>query len=319
MGVTLPMDNCFHCHSDIAKDRPSHKEFEFDTCASAGCPNFHDTQALYTDFLTRHRNDPDTLQVPLVIPRTSAKAAAAPLTALQSDAPPAAAKTNLILQQWSATEHARAGVNCSGCHNIASDAGKWTDNPGYRACQSCHEGEASGFLAGKHGMRLAAGLPPMSPAEARLPMAPESHSRKLGCTSCHKSHDFDTRHAAVDACLECHADKHSLAYKASPHFALWRAESNGNGAVGSGVSCATCHLPREIHDAGGDGAVRVQHNQNFNLRPNEKMIRPVCLSCHGLGFSIDALADQALIERNFNGRPSRHVESVDMAVRKTAK
>ena len=34
----------------------------------------------------------------------------------------------------------------------------------------------------------------------------------------------------------------------------------------------------------------VQHNQNDGLQPNEKMIRPVCMSCHGLGFSIDALA-----------------------------
>ena len=58
----------------------------------------------------------------------------------------------------------------------------------------------------------------------------------------------------------------------------------------------------------------VQHNQNDTLRPNEKMIRPVCLSCHGLAFAIDALADPALVARNFAGRPLGHVESIDMAL-----
>lgn len=58
----------------------------------------------------------------------------------------------------------------------------------------------------------------------------------------------------------------------------------------------------------------VQHNQNDTLRPNEKMIRPVCVSCHGLAFSIDALADPALIARNFAGRLQRHVESIAMAL-----
>ena len=61
----------------------------------------------------------------------------------------------------------------------------------------------------------------------------------------------------------------------------------------------------------------VQHNQNANLRPNEKMIRQVCLTCHSLALSIDALADSELIRRNFCGRPSRHVRSIDMALSRT--
>ena len=32
MGVTLPDDYCFHCHHDIAKDRPSHAGLKFTTC-----------------------------------------------------------------------------------------------------------------------------------------------------------------------------------------------------------------------------------------------------------------------------------------------
>ena len=76
------------------------------------------------------------------------------------------------------------------------------------------------------------------------------------------------------------------------------------------VSCATCHLPREVVRA--DDAARVQHDPSANLRPPDKMLRTVCLSCHGLGFSIDALADTDLVARCFNGRPTVHVESLSM-------
>ena len=48
------------------------------------------------------------------------------------------------------------------------------------------------------------------------------------------------------------------------------------------------------------------------------MIRAVCLDCHGLEFSLDALADARLIDRNFTGTPAVHVESVDWAVRRSA-
>ena len=59
--------------------------------------------------------------------------------------------------------------------------------------------------------------------------------------------------------------------------------------------------------------VMVDHNQNANLSPNTKMIRSSCMQCHGLEFSIDALADPELVENNFNGRPSVHVETMDLA------
>ena len=69
-------------------------------------------------------------------------------------------------------------------------------------------------------------------------------------------------------------------------------------------------MPRETR---GDD-VLVQHNQSLTLRPVEKMIRPVCMQCHGLEFAIDALADPHLVENNFQGKPEQHVPSVDMAV-----
>jgi hypothetical protein len=59
--------------------------------------------------------------------------------------------------------------------------------------------------------------------------------------------------------------------------------------------------------------IMVEHNQNATLSPNEKMIRPACLHCHGLAFTLDALADEALIETNFQGRPTVHVESMELA------
>ena len=62
------------------------------------------------------------------------------------------------------------------------------------------------------------------------------------------------------------------------------------------------------------GKVLTNHNQNDTLRPNEKMIRPVCMSCHSLEFAIDALADPALIANNFSGTPMRHIESIDWAL-----
>ena len=224
-----------------------------------------------------------------------------------------------LIHDWSTTAHAKAGVNCRDCHEVedkASHTKRWSDRLDHTACARCHAEEVNGFLAGKHGMRLARGLPPMTPAQARLPMKLDAAHRELSCISCHGAHEFDTRRAAVDACLSCHNDAHSLAYRASGHFKSWQAELNGSAPTGSGVSCATCHLPRESHGNGATASVRVQHNQNANLRPNEKMIRSVCLSCHGLAFSLDALADAALVKTNFIGRPVRHVESIDLALRR---
>ena len=75
-------------------------------------------------------------------------------------------------------------------------------------------------------------------------------------------------------------------------------------------------MPRIETELLGKTLTVVQHNQNDNLRPNEKMIRPVCMSCHSLEFSIDALADPELIKNNFNGQPANHVPSIDWALKR---
>lgn len=327
MGLTQPEDVCFHCHQDVAEERPSHDGMGFETCASAGCHNFHDNRALYEDFLVKHLHQPELRAQPRLPERDLLKVLARspaypadrwplrPLAASdvgERDAPYLNAG---ILANWAGTRHAAAGVDCSACHRPDS---AWVDKPGHRACGVCHDAETEGFLSGRHGMRLAQGLSPMTPAQARLPMKPEAGDREHGCNACHQAHRFDVVKAAVDACLGCHGDAHSRAYEDSPHHRLWQLEQAGEAPAGSGVSCATCHLPRVAHTSHGVEVARVQHNPNDTLRPNEKMIRPVCLHCHGLEFSIDALADPQLIENNFRGRPARHVPSLGMAAAREA-
>lgn len=180
---------------------------------------------------------------------------------------------------------------------------------------------ASGLVSRKPGLFGLFGeepLGPMRPEHARLPMASEAKGQSLSCTTCHAAHVFDTASAEVKACLGCHNDRHSRSYRGSAHFKLWESELAGTGKPGTGVTCATCHMPREVKEdpESGDFVLTVTHNQNANLRPNEKMIRSVCMSCHGLGFTLDALADRQLVSRNFTGRPSVRVESIEWVMRR---
>lgn len=327
MGVTLADDFCWYCHRDIEEDRPSHQGFAFNSCASAGCHNFHDNLALYEDFLIQHARDPDLRSIARAPLRTSESLfrkthpGTVALGVPDSDAPASLSAAEPrgmrdLQEAWARSAHARNGVNCSGCHRLKD--GNWISKPGHDQCESCHEDQAKGFLSGKHGMRLAVGLEAISPSESRLDFKDQALTKRHGCTACHSAHRLDTREAAANACLGCHSDRHSRAFKESPHFELWRKELSGELPEGRGVSCATCHLPREIHKRFGEQAVVVQHNQNANLRPNEKMIRSVCLNCHGLRFSIDALADPRLIANNFKGKPAVHIESIDMALKREA-
>jgi hypothetical protein len=312
MGVTVPADVCEQCHAEIVNERPSHTDMAFDTCANAGCHNFHDNRALYEDFLLRHLHEPQTrtsdprppldfLQVGPMLPSYPTRYPIVELRVSDADRQ----SNDLLVNDWLASSHARAGVNCSACHG---EQNAWTDHPGPRACATCHTFQVEGFSAGRHGMRASTPLGMMSVADARLPMKQSAANEHVSCTSCHGAHRFDTSKAHADACLGCHADEHSMAWRNSPHGQL---TSDANQAV----TCATCHMPRvRRRDPEFDVSwTAVEHNQNDTLRPNEKMIRPVCLSCHGLAFAIDALADPALIRNNFTGAPRRHVPSIDMA------
>ncbi len=347
MGLTMPADYCYQCHQETLKSRPSHANYAFDSCANAGCHNYHDNNALYERFLFRHYDEPDyrekikTLKREVVEFREGVSLTADQANGVEgrlegTDSP--ATFDAQIVDDWATTAHALAGVNCSGCHLVSlheessdqsttgssADRTKpsdgdgdgaeqqlvWSDTVSHQVCATCHGTQVQGFVKGRHGMRLGSNLPAMTPSQARLDMHSVAGHEKLDCSACHSGHRFDTQYAAVDACLKCHADSHSVAFKSTSHFALFEAETSGKAEAGTGVTCATCHMPR-LEDE--DDNVFVQHNQNNNLRPNEKMIREVCLDCHGMQFSLNALADPQLIEQCFGGESEVYVESIDMA------
>ena len=328
-GLTQPRDFCIHCHDDVAKERPSHKGMEFDSCASAGCHNFHNNRALYTDFLIKHQDEPEHLVKALLPEREFSSIVDEvvtypheqfPVRSLDLndiDKPEDILSSNNINQDWLLSGHSKNGANCSSCHlqkQNDNESAIWVNHPDENSCTSCHEMEVKHFKRGKHGMRLKSGLSPMTPQMAILPMRDDNLDEELNCNACHPAHKYDVANAAIESCLGCHNDKHSLAYKDSKHYALWQAQQNGTAANNTGVSCASCHMPRISYDVSDWlNRVMVQHNQNANLVPNEKMIRSVCMQCHGLGFSIDSLADTKLIERNFKGQPDVHIQSIDLA------
>ncbi|MCB1865068.1 MAG: cytochrome c3 family protein [Chromatiales bacterium] len=328
-GLTRPVDVCATCHEDIAEDRPSHAGLGFETCKDSGCHNFHDNRDLYTRFLTKHLDEPamldeqvrPALEFAALVPELSDYPHKAYpvrlLTESEMDAPAESVGDATLRAQWLASSHANAGVNCSACHVYApsqDQAAVWHERPDRNGCKACHAVEIGGHGAGKHGMRLAHGLDPMKPTAARLPMQADAADLKLDCVACHGAHDFDTRHAQVEACLGCHADEHSLAYRKSKHFESWQAELAGDGPSGSGVSCAACHMPRvDVAVNEWMSRVGVQHNQSANLSPNSKMLRSACLNCHGLEFSLGSLADGKLITNNFQGRPQGVHETMRLA------
>lgn len=327
MGVSLPLDYCWHCHQDIAQTRPSHEGMAFDSCATIGCHNYHDNTSLYEKYLDSHYGEPELLEATGVSAKDFAvawKKKHPDRTQLNLDQADHGLETTeedetgiaLIVEEWSTTAHAASGVNCSDCHQtalegFATEEVPWNDQVSLETCGKCHPGEAETFQLGRHGMRLAAGMSPMQPSMARLSMHADASHRELTCNACHSDHDFNSQKAAVDACLGCHNDPHSNSYGQSSHAELWRLELAGELPVGQGVSCATCHMPRTIVD----GHVFVNHNQSASLRPIEKMIRSVCANCHGLQFSLDALADPNLSLNCYSTSPETRVESIEMAHR----
>lgn len=302
MGVTRSIDFCVSCHQTTVNTRADHHDFASNSCTQ--CHNYHDNRALSPSFLKNHRHDAQLAASPKLIQRNFSsyykqlvKVPLKVLRVMEQDSPPYIALPPKLANEWESTRHAQTGVNCKACHSNSTVS--WIEKPDYLVCQDCHQPEKDSFLLGKHGINLTYHLSSNPIKNAYLPMQAEAQHRDLNCNSCHPAHRFDTKQAAIEGCLSCHADSHSLAYKKSPHYQLWIEEQSGNGAVGIGVSCANCHLPR-IKDS---SRVVIQHNPSTNLRPNHKMLEDVCLQCHGLEFSLDALSDPELVKRNFDTMP----------------
>jgi len=317
MAVTVPTDYCAHCHQVTLENLESHKDLKYNTCANTGCHNYHDNIPLAPSFQLKHFGEPRIMPDPrtpevdaLARWLTDGNKERNPLKTEDIDAPTEHAGDSSIISTWLASAHAKAGINCSDCHEAASD-GQWVDKPDHNSCNSCHGFEVEGFLKGKHGMRLAhSDLPPMTPGEARIPMKDSAAHKSLDCSSCHTSHSYDRQFASFQACIQCHDDEHTRSYQNSAHFRLWQSEVDGNSPANTGVSCATCHLPaHKIGDHHG-----INHNQNANLTPNDKMLRSVCMNCHGLQFSMDSLADTDGIKNNFSHSSTERHPSIDWSV-----
>ena len=349
MGVTLPDDYCYHCHIETVEERESHHDLPFDSCADAGCHNYHDNRALYESFLVNNAHMP-WISEALALPERNYAHYKAPKQIENQNKTATVQYTKKMPDDWLESQHALAGLECTACHVASNKPGTteeiWIEKPGVEQCEECHADETKGFTSGKHGMRLAIdhqtkhAPTTITPKESPLLFHNDMLDAQHGCNACHSGHRYDTTFASVDACLTCHKDEHSLAYEASPHGQHRIMSLNQGLPLTNTVSCSTCHMPRI---EAGEHSIKVgtahaktnhvtqntndfseseystklysvQHNQNWNLRPNEKMIRPVCMSCHSLEFSIDALADSELIQSNFSGKPNKHIESIDWAL-----
>lgn len=322
MSVTVPKDYCAHCHEVTLENIESHKNLPYDTCATAGCHNYHDNVSLSPSYLRNRYGQPDVKGEPKVA-EVSALArwlsegnkARSPLAAADANAPQTKQRKGSVKEDWSHSAHARAGVNCNDCHD-PQETGGWIDKPNQEQCASCHDAEVTDFKKGKHGMRLAFDhLSPLTTDMARAPMKESSAHQMMDCNACHQSHKFDRKFAAQEACAQCHDDEHTQNYEKSIHFDLWKKEISGEGAPGTGVSCATCHMPREKID----NIMRVNHDQTANLTPNEKMTKNVCTTCHGLQYSMDNMADREVIKANFSMPSKNHHPGIDWTVESAVK
>ncbi|NER23164.1 MAG: hypothetical protein F6J96_21180 [Symploca sp. SIO1C2] len=212
-----------------------------------------------------------------------------------------------IEQLWQGSTHALADVNCSSCHqNEESKA--LIVQPTQESCVSCHEVEVETFLWGKHGIRLNEKLSPLTPAMASIPMKESALEKQMNCNTCHDVHSVNTVVAAVDSCLTCHNDPHSLNYEKSQHSKLFLAEGKLPRPSVESVTCATCHLPRQE----GENKVFVNHNNTYTLLPRDRMVKEVCMNCHGMEYSYNSIFDDELVETNFDRLPKLHLETIEL-------
>jgi len=296
MTLSQPKDFCAACHMDVEKDRPDHRGIAATTCTNAGCHHYHDNRDLNEDFITAHLNQPDTKKD--ARRTTRARSIKKPLKPDMNTDSEHASKFADIVTQWQGSLHASGHANCSDCHK---EGRSWSVD--LAVCKHCHEEPIAQWTQGHHGMRFAVDKKLITVNDSALPMREDAHAKALNCNSCHQPHGYNTVKAESEACLGCHADDHSLAWKQSRHAQLWQQNPD------AGASCATCHMP---HMMGTEkNTVIVQHNISMMMRPEEKMLQAVCMTCHGFDFSLRALSDPALIKNNFSAMPPKSHQSID--------
>ena len=216
-----------------------------------------------------------------------------------------------ITELWQTSAHALNDINCASCHQN-SETKEFVAVPNHETCQSCHEQAVDTFLLSKHGIRLLEGKSPLTPAMARLPMQHDAMQKQMNCNACHDVHSANTVEASVDACLVCHNDNHSLNYTNSRHAELFAASQELPRPGPGAVSCSTCHLPRVTHGQGDSAFVKVNHNNTYNLKPQDRMVGDVCMNCHGIEYSYNSIFDPELIEANFDRPPTLGMETFEL-------
>ena len=133
--------------------------------------------------------------------------------------------------------------------------------------------------------------------------------KQMNCNACHDVHSANTVEASVDACLTCHSDNHSLNYQNSRHAELFAASQELPRPGPGAVSCSTCHLPRVTHGQGDSATVKVNHNNTYNLKPQDRMVGDVCMNCHGIEYSYNSIFDPELVEANFDRPPTLEMQT----------
>ena len=217
-----------------------------------------------------------------------------------------------IVELWQPSAHALNDVNCTSCHQN-DESNEFVANPDYESCRSCHEQPVDTFLLGKHGVRLLEGESPLTPAIARIPMKQDAFDKQMTCNACHNVHSVNTMQAAVDSCLSCHNDSHSLNYENSKHAKAVFASQPLPRPGSESVTCASCHLPRIAHkSADGIQMAKVNHNNTFTLKPGDRMVGEVCMNCHGVEYSYNSIFDNDLVEANFDRPPTLHHQTFDL-------
>ncbi len=321
-GVTLPIGFCETCHQETLEERPSHQSFDFTTCAYSGCHNYHDNSMLYEDYLARSLNKEPTDRES----RLPLKTAMSRWTKKNPNTIPLSFDSKLIknlypdelinqvssqdlvriISEWQQSSHAITQVACIDCHQNSqnTESNKVSEflkvsKPEISACNNCHEKQVGQYLESRHGMSLALGLKPLKTEHSRLNLKP---NQETGCIQCHNPHALIERTTQVEACLNCHNDEHSLNYKLSPHFVI---KTQNQEPI---VTCSNCHLPRIKKGK----RIEIGHNPNDFLRPNSKILRPVCDTCHSTEFSLAALSDTQQVKANFSLPQENHHPTYDL-------
>ncbi|WP_323773904.1 cytochrome c3 family protein [Alcanivorax sp.] len=311
-GVSIDVNFCIHCHEEVIVKRNSHANFSFMDCTNSGCHNYHDNRFFHQDFLKEHANTPPPHFTNQTLSKSDLSSYIKWSNINDKDQEDRFRETH---PTHSNTPHQRAEVHCISCHRQSNDNDM---SVSIETCSSCHQPQTSAFKSGKHGMRISVGLEPLTPQMARLPMNKQAVNAHVTCNSCHKAHAYNRDQAGMEVCLDCHADEHSRSFKSSEHGRLWKKYTEGKLSRERAVNCASCHMPALAQNPGSSNKIfAIEHNQSRMVRPSSKMIKPVCMQCHTLAFSLNSLSDSTMIPDNFGHAPSGNSRSIEMIQKKS--